>query len=119
MDRIIVAEDQDDLRSLYYSFLDLKFPNLNIDMVEDGLALVDLVNKNKYNLIITDDKMPRMRGSEAITKIRADYPNIPIIMMSGDANEYDALEAGANAFIRKPFMIDEFFEVIDKHYTPK
>ncbi|PEN13743.1 hybrid sensor histidine kinase/response regulator [Longibacter salinarum] len=59
--------------------------------------------------IITDLRMPEMNGFDLIRKLRPQYPNLPIIAASGmaDGRTDDALEAGAQTFLAKPFTADK------------
>ena len=69
---------------------------------------------NKYHLVILDLKMPKRSGMEVLQSIRKQYPNVPVVMVSGYASIESAIEAtrlGASNYIPKPFTPDELSKV--------
>ena len=71
----------------------------------DGLEALDAVKKNDIHLILMDVMMPRMDGIQATMRIRQEK-NIPIIMLSAKAQDYDkinGLNVGADDYVTKPF----------------
>jgi DNA-binding NtrC family response regulator len=69
---------------------------------------------NKYDLVILDLKMPKRSGIEVLQSIREQYPDVPVVMVSGYASIESAIEAtklGAFNFIPKPFTPDELSKV--------
>jgi DNA-binding NtrC family response regulator len=65
---------------------------------------------NKYDLVILDLKMPKRSGMEVLRSIKAQWPQVPVIMVTGFASIEGAIEAtksGASNFIAKPFTPDE------------
>jgi two-component system, NarL family, nitrate/nitrite response regulator NarL len=53
-----------------------------LDIVSDGLELLDILRKSQPDIILLDINMPRLNGLEAAKKIRTYYPNIKIVMLS-------------------------------------
>lgn len=69
---------------------------------------------NKYHLVILDLKMPKRSGMEVLQSIRKQYPNVPVVMVSGYASIESAIEAtrlGASNYIPKPFTPEELSKV--------
>ena len=69
---------------------------------------------NKYHLVILDLKMPKRSGMEVLQSIRQQYPNVPVVMVSGYASIESAIEAtrlGASNYIPKPFTPEELSKV--------
>jgi len=69
---------------------------------------------NKYDLVILDLKMPKRSGIEVLQSIREQYPDVPVIMVSGYASLETAIEAtrrGAFNFVPKPFTPEELSKV--------
>lgn len=65
--KIIIADDFENVRKSYCRMINNYFPNTKIDEVEDGALLVEKVKNNcDYDLIITDQNMPKMSGLKAI-----------------------------------------------------
>jgi DNA-binding NtrC family response regulator len=65
---------------------------------------------HKYDLVLLDLKMPKRSGMEVLRSIKAQWPNLPVIMVTGHGSIETAIEAtklGASNFIPKPFTPDE------------
>jgi two-component system nitrogen regulation response regulator NtrX len=76
-----------------------------VDEAVDGLECVAKVQKEKYDVVITDIKMPKMDGIEALERLQILSPETPVIMVSGHGTIDTAVEAvkkGAFDFISKP-----------------
>ncbi len=84
----------------------------------DGSEAWDLLRDNEVGLVITDWHMPRIDGLELTKKIRAEYPELPIVMVSiVDTREMiiEIIKAGVNEYVCKPFTRDELSEKIEKY----
>ena len=81
----------------------------------DGLRLM---REKKIALAVFDNALPDGTGVELCRKVREFDEQLPIIFVSGSALEQERLEAlryGANAFLTKPLVFDEFFALIENH----
>ena len=104
MKRILIADDDDDLRQALEQLLELE--GFAIAGVPDGRAALGLARSLACDLILLDFVMPGARGLDVLTNLRALLPQVPIIMMSGQAGRNtvaNALSVGAYDFIMKPF----------------
>jgi putative two-component system response regulator len=73
------------------------------------------IEKNEYELVLTDLKMPGMDGFELITRLKKLRPDLPVIMITGYATVETAVQAlryGVDDYVTKPFNIDELRKVI-------
>jgi len=78
----------------------------DVDQACDGQEAVEAVAKGEYQLVLMDWNMPNMLGIDALRAIRASGSKVPIIMVTTEAEKtrvIDALKAGANNYIIKPF----------------
>jgi len=66
-------------------------------------------NGDQVEAIITDLRMPEMNGFDLIRRLRPQFPNVPIIAASGmaDGRTDDAVQAGAQTFLAKPFTAEK------------
>jgi len=107
---ILIAEDEKQIAtSLKKHFDDEGF---NVQIVEDGALAIDLFNKIKFDIVLLDWKMPKLTGLEVCKHIRNNDKSIPIILITalGDIkNKVEALNAGADDYITKPFSFEELF----------
>jgi DNA-binding response OmpR family regulator len=88
--------------------------------VEEAFDVDTVLQKmrlNDYDLVILDLKMPKRSGLEVLESIREQYPDVPVVMISGYAAIEDAIAAtrlGASDFIPKPFTPDELLKVTEE-----
>ena len=117
--RIIVAEDSSVIQNLTKKILSQM--NYEIISVKNGQQVIDLLEKEKFDLILLDIHMPVMDGMECATRVRnldSDNKTIPIIAITGNANNYgmkDFESVGINDFLPKPLNYDNLVEMVGKY----
>ena len=108
MTRLLVAEDEDGTRlSLTHA---LRREGYVVDEASDGLEAERVGVGGDHALVILDVEMPGLDGVEVCRRIRAARPAVPIMMLTGRADEFDAitgLDAGADDYVAKPFRLQE------------
>lgn len=113
---VLVVEDHNDVAQLVGNVLDGKFV---VHYASDGKQGLALALELKPDLIITDVKMPIMDGLEMCRRVRASQQlcHIPVIMLSARTSKDDrvrGVEAGADAYLVKPFVHDELIAWCDR-----
>ncbi len=94
------------------------------DCAPDGLAALQRVREQTYDLVLMDLQMPVMDGFEAARRIRemgGPYRTVPIIALTADTVagvKEQALAAGMNDFLTKPYSPDDLYRVITRHARP-
>ncbi len=112
--KVLVAEDE----TFNYKLLEALLKQLGYEVLwaKNGQIAVDLATEHPdLDLILMDIKMPIMNGIEATEKIRAIYPNVPIVGQSAFAfaNEQEqSIEAGCNAYLTKPIKRKELLDTM-------
>lgn len=79
--RILVAEDDDDIRRL--SIEVLAGSGYKVDAAADGAIAWDTLQLSRYHLLVTDYNMPKMSGVELLLKLHAAGMALPVVMVSG------------------------------------
>ncbi len=107
---VLVVEDDNELRDLLYTQLELD--GYNVFTAQNGAAALEKVQTKKPDVILMDLMMPEMTGVEAtkILKENANTRHIPVIMVTSEDKKEDiikGLEAGAVDYITKPFFLPE------------
>ena len=120
--KVLVADDTKVNRDLLVQLLHTY--NLNTYNANDGLEVLEQCKKIEFDLIFMDILMPNLDGLETIKKLRENslFKNTPIIAISANVFEDDkqnALEAGANSFITKPFEEKDITKVLEKYLAIK
>ena len=114
--KILVTDDS----KLIHKMFEVLLRQYKLVHAHDGLeALQCLGNHADIDLILLDINMPRMSGLEFLNQIKSDtmFKDIPVVIISTEGKEEDTLrglEAGASAYIKKPFGNQELLEVIQR-----
>ena len=75
-----------------------------------GLEALNILERSNFHVVILDVKMPGMDGNETLKKIKARYPLVEVIMLTGNAtvaSAIDGLKSGAFDYLMKPIEIDD------------
>jgi DNA-binding response OmpR family regulator len=110
MPKILVAEDERDIRDLIG--FTLRFAGFDVDLVVDGVEAVEKALADRPDLILLDVRMPKMTGYDACRLLKENpaTSTIPIIFLSAKGQEgeiQEGLKSGAVEYIVKPFAPDE------------
>ena len=114
MKKILIAEDNDS-NFVLMTYILKKF--YQFDRARDGQEAVDMVDKDQYDIVLMDIKMPIMTGLEATKAIKEKYPDLPIVALTANAFDSDrqaAMEAGCDDFLAKPVSSDSCLATIKR-----
>ena len=118
MARILVIDDEDEIRMVLRQFLEEA--GYEVDEAHDGIEGTRLCREKPADLIIVDMIMPGKEGMETILDFRADFPEVKIIAMSGggDLGPEPYLQVaeglGAIRVFTKPFRLEEILGTVRK-----
>ncbi len=122
MTRILIAEDERDIRDLIT--FTLQFAGYEVVATSNGEEALQAAEKNIPDLVLMDVRMPRMTGYEACVAMKANekLKDVPVIFLSAkgqDAEIQAGLQAGAEEYLLKPFapgvLTERITEVLRKH----
>jgi signal transduction histidine kinase/ActR/RegA family two-component response regulator len=116
--RVLVVDDN--AINLMFAMNLLKKMGLQFDTAANGAEAIEMYNNTRYDLILMDLRMPVMSGFDAARHLREEGATIPIIALSASAftNEREsALANGFTAYLVKPFLPDEFYQVVSTHLS--
>lgn len=113
--RILVVEDEEIIRMMFQqSFENWGF---KVEVAENGKDALEKCQSSNFHIVITDLNMPVMNGMELLKRIKARWPFIEVIVITGFATIESAIEAmklGAYDFILKPVNFDHVQFIINK-----
>ncbi len=118
--KILVVEDEKSMREVLKILLEGE--NYEVVTASDGVAGLSFVEKDIFDLVITDMKMPKVDGFEVLKKIKEVSPETIVIMITAFGTTESAVEAmklGAYDYINKPFNIDEIRLIVKKAIEKK
>jgi DNA-binding response OmpR family regulator len=116
MSHILVIDDDIDLRVIMQEAL--QAAGYEVSMAADGAQGIALQRKQPASLLITDIFMPNKEGIETIRDFREEFPNVPIIAMSGggklkrQSSLFTAKALGAEVILRKPFKMSDLLRSV-------
>jgi len=113
--RILLAEDNPTTQSLLSILLEQM--GFDLTIVDNGQAAIELMEHQRFDLILMDCQMPLMDGFRATSRIRAmgiDTPVVALTAYARDEDEQQCLAAGMNDFLSKPFRQSELRAILTK-----
>ena len=87
----------------------------DVDQAADGAEAVKATDRTDYDIVLMDWNMPKMLGIDALKAIRAQGKTMPVLMVTTESEKHrvvEAIKAGANNFIVKPFEPDTILSKI-------
>jgi DNA-binding response OmpR family regulator len=110
-ERILVVEDDPAIRQLNTQILILS--GYQVDAAEDGAAAWEALQQNNYDLMVTDNDMPKVTGVELIQKIQAARMALPVIMATGALPEFHRYGTRQPAVtLLKPYTFHELLTAV-------
>ncbi len=117
MKRVLIAEDSSVIQNLAKKILE--FQNFEITAVKNGEQVMQLLDKEDFDILLLDINMPIMDGMECIKAIRElkdkKKANVPAVAITGNAKNYsetDFKDAGFNDALMKPLNFDKLVNVV-------
>lgn len=113
MPKILIIDDEKAIRRTIREILE--FEKYIVDEAEDGQQGLDMALKGHYDVILSDIKMPKLDGTELLTKLMAHGTESSLIMMSGHGNietAVDAVKKGAFDYLAKPIDLNRLLVTI-------
>jgi len=101
--RILWADDEIDLLRPHVIFLEDK--GYSVDAVNSGDEALDLIMENNYDIVFLDEQMPGLSGIETLERMKRDFPNMPIVMITKSEEEAimeDAIGSNIADYLIKP-----------------
>jgi DNA-binding response OmpR family regulator len=107
---VLIADDDPDIQQLVA--LRLQRAGYRTVLADDGQAALDLALAEPPDLAVVDWSMPRLDGIALTRALRAHAAtaDVPVLLLTAHAQLDEALEAGADAYVRKPFPADTLRE---------
>jgi DNA-binding NarL/FixJ family response regulator len=113
--RILVADDHSLFRDGLVSLLEAAGFEV-VSQVGDGLAAVEAALRLRPDAVLLDITMPGLNGIETLRRIRGDWPEAQVVMLTASDDEatlFEAVEAGARGYLLKNLNADEFVDMLN------
>ncbi|MBI5474532.1 MAG: response regulator [Ignavibacteriae bacterium] len=113
--KILVVDDEDALRTVLSA--ELNSEGYDVGTAADGSEALAELQKDKFDLVLLDIKMPNMNGFEVLKVIKEKHQGTKVIMLTGFADLKNAIESkklGAEDFVSKPYDLVDLLTTIDR-----
>ena len=113
--RVLVVDDEDSIRELLTKTL--RVAEYDVEAHGDAHVALDVLRRERWDLLIADLRMPDMDGLSLIREARRLHPTLPIIIITGYSSESSAIQAvnlGVVGYLVKPFRIPHVLSAVAK-----
>lgn len=111
---ILVVDDELLIRDLLYDFFTGQ--GWDISVAEGGERALEMLRSRKFDLVLTDIKMPEMDGLALTGHVKESHPEIPVVLMTGFPSVDTAVEAlrkKVDDYVIKPFNINQLYKLVE------
>lgn len=101
---VLIVDDEEMIRNLLKNTLERE--KYDVLTADSGVTALKVLASNRVNAVISDIQMSNMDGLELLVQIKLYYPDVPVLMITGQFSKYnndDVMSAGADGYIAKPF----------------
>jgi DNA-binding NtrC family response regulator len=113
--RIMVIDDEPSVLESFKMILKIK--DYEVETFPDGPAALQNLTKGKFDVAFVDYKLPVMDGLEVLRRIKEIDSDIEVIIVTAyatDASHANAITLGALEYLRKPFLMEEIYELVER-----
>jgi response regulator RpfG family c-di-GMP phosphodiesterase len=113
--RVLVVDDEKFIRDIIADFLGME--GYIVRTAEDGSSAVNELERARYDIVISDLKMPKMGGLDLLKEVTRTHPDTLTVIMTGFGTvetAIDAMKRGAYDYILKPFKVEEVVHIVQR-----
>ena len=113
--KVLVVDDEDALRTVLSG--ELTSEGYDVGTAADGDDAISTLQKQAFDLVLLDIKMPRMHGFEVLKFVKEKHPETKVVMLTGFADLKNAIESkklGAEDFVSKPYDLVDLLTTIER-----
>ncbi len=111
--KVLVVDDEQFIRKILSRII--KREGFDVEEACDGQNALDKMEKDQYDFVVSDIKMPNLDGMALLKNIKENYPMTKVLLVTAYSGIYtptQILNAGADAFIIKPFKNSEISKIL-------
>lgn len=113
--RILVVDDERFVLDLLRKVLERR--GHEVELAGNGVEALERLSQAAFDLVLTDVVMPEMDGFELLRQVKARYPGVKVIVLTGFARRQsisDFLLYGADDYLSKPFQVPELLASVER-----
>jgi CheY-like chemotaxis protein len=115
--RILIVDDQREVRKVLSSGIETLGSDFSVLTVPSGEEAVLEISMQKFDLLVTDVRLPGISGLEVMRRVRASQPELKVILITGVLDPVirrNVADAGADAFFLKPIEVSDFLDAVER-----
>ena len=119
MPRILIVEDDDGLLKIIGEYLSAY--SSEAELAGSAAQARNCLTRSNYDAVLSDFQMPDESGLDLLTHVKARYPGLPFILMTGSHSSRlkdEAIKMGSSGYIEKPFRLKDLVETIETIPAP-
>lgn len=119
--KVLIVDDNDLMRTLLRGILRGDTYQIVGD-ARNGILALEFMEKTRPDIVLLDVMMPDMDGLETLQNISAKYPNIVVVMITGNPsveNVQESIQNGAKGFIVKPFNSSKVLDTLERAWLAR
>ena len=119
--KVLIVDDNDLMRTLLRGILRGEHYQI-IGETRNGALALEFIGRTKPDIVFLDVMMPEMDGLEALQNIKRRYPEIVVVMITGNPsveNVQESIQGGASGFIIKPFNSARVLDTLDRAWQTR
>jgi two-component system capsular synthesis sensor histidine kinase RcsC len=109
---VLIIDDQPNVLLLLRVLCERTLPNVEDITTTSADTALQLFQQRRCDVVLSDVHMPGQDGWYVLREVKRQWPTVPVVLMSGCVIEKDALNAGADAFLAKPFGVEEIQSIV-------
>lgn len=118
LNSVLVVDDSPTMRMLIVFSLS-RYVGCTVEHAGNGVEALEVIARNKPDLMVADINMPEMNGLELIKKVREIHPKaaLPIVVITTEGSDEDirkGFQAGATEYLVKPFQPHKLHAIVDR-----
>lgn len=117
--RVLIVDDSSTMRSIVRKILTASRFSLDVYEASEGEAAIEQLRSGNFGMVFLDYNMPGLNGFDTLAMIKRDHPAMAVVMITSvvdNAVADRAHNAGATAFLKKPFYPADIDDILARHY---
>jgi len=110
--KVMLVDDEDDYRRATADLLSLE--GYEVEQARDGREALERLKRKRFDVVLSDVRMPGVSGPHLIQKIKEGYPNTKVILFSGEKPKSTDTDGHADGWLLKPCMVEDIREAIER-----
>jgi len=116
--RMLIVDDEKDIRTVLRHFFEIK--GFEVSEATDGVEALEKVNKESFDVVLTDLRMPGPDGLEVLRLVKSVCPESIVLVLTGypsSQNKTAAMELGCDGFLSKPVRLEQLWNTVHQTLT--